>query len=180
MADNETPFDPFGEVVNLVAVPIAAAIRSVEQFRHAADEFMRGVENFNATMENLNETAARVNAMLNELEEPVRVLIPQVTRTVKTADEISQKVAALPVDPAEFMRAMMDLSARLAPLAQMAESASGMFGLRLPGFGRAAPVTEPEPAPPPAPAKKAATKSSTAKKATAKKSTAKKSTSSRR
>ena len=40
-------------------------------------------------MENLNEAAMRINAFLAEVEEPVRAIIPQVTRTVKAADEIT-------------------------------------------------------------------------------------------
>ena len=38
-------------------------------------------------MENLNETAARVNRLLNDFEEPIRAMLPQLTRTVKMADE---------------------------------------------------------------------------------------------
>ncbi|MEJ7721416.1 MAG: hypothetical protein WKF58_13720 [Ilumatobacteraceae bacterium] len=50
-------------------------------------------------------------------------------------------MANFPVDVADFMRSMMELSKRLAPLVGLAESAGGMFGLRIPGFGmgRAAP-----------------------------------------
>ncbi|MDQ3176988.1 MAG: hypothetical protein M3Q72_05490 [Actinomycetota bacterium] len=140
--------DPFSDMVGLVAGPIAAGIRSIEQLRRGVDEFLRGVENFNATMENLNETAARINRLLGDIEEPVRAAMPQISRTVRTADDISQRMANFPVDVAEFMRSMMELSKRLAPLVGLAESAGGMFGLRIPGFGmgRAAPSPPPPPA----------------------------------
>ncbi|MEJ7721415.1 MAG: hypothetical protein WKF58_13715 [Ilumatobacteraceae bacterium] len=75
--------DPFSDMVGLVAGPIAAGIRSIEQLRRGVDEFLRGVENFNATMENLNETAARINRLLGEIEEPVRAAMPQISRTVR-------------------------------------------------------------------------------------------------
>jgi len=146
--------DPFSDMVGLVAGPIAAGIRSIEQLRRGVDEFLRGVENFNATMENLNETAARINRLLGDIEEPVRTAMPQITRTVKTADDLSQRMANFPVDVADFMRSMMELSKRLAPLVGLAESAGGMFGLRIPGFGvgRAAPSPPPRPAAEPEPA----------------------------
>jgi len=146
--------DPFSDMVGLVAGPIAAGIRSIEQLRRGVDEFLRGVENFNATMENLNETAARINRLLGDIEEPVRTAMPQITRTVKTADDLSQRMANFPVDVADFMRSMMELSKRLAPLVGLAESAGGMFGLRIPGFGmgRAAPSPPPPPAAEPEPA----------------------------
>ena len=58
---------------------------------------MRGLENFNSTMENLNETAARVNRLLNDFEEPIRAMLPQLTRTVKMADDLSMRLAT-PID----------------------------------------------------------------------------------
>ena len=54
---------------------------------------MRGLENFNTTMANLNETAARVNRLLNDFEEPIRAMLPQLTRTVKMADDLSKRLA---------------------------------------------------------------------------------------
>ena len=48
-------------------------------------------------MTNLNETAQRVNRLLNDVEEPVRAMIPQVTRTVKLADELSARLSG-PID----------------------------------------------------------------------------------
>ena len=137
-------------------------IRSFEQLRKGADELMRGLENFNATMENLNETAARVNRLLNDFEEPMRAMLPQLTRTVKMADELSLRLATpidqvdpradpagrhartrrccarCPTDLGQFMEVINDLVRRMSPLAQIAEQAGGMFGLRIPGLSRQA------------------------------------------
>ncbi len=79
--------DPFSDMINLFAAPLAGTIRSFDQFRKGVDEFLRGVENFNRTMENLNETAERINVLLAEVEEPIKAAIPRVTRAVKAADE---------------------------------------------------------------------------------------------
>lgn len=192
--------DPFADVISLVAGPIAAVIRSFDQLRKGADELMRGLENFNSTMTNLNETAERVNRLLNDFEEPVRAMIPQLTRTVKLADEMSMRLAtpidqvvpgltrladtlnspvlrSMPTDLGQFMEVINDLSKRMSPLAQIAEQAGGLFGLRIPGLGTrpttpaAAPVVATA-APAPAPAKKAAARRAPAKRAPAKKQAA--------
>ena len=65
--------------------------------RHGTDELIKGMENFNRTMQNLNETAERVNDLLNEFEQPVRAILPQVTRTVNLAEELATRVSG-PVD----------------------------------------------------------------------------------
>lgn len=164
-----TRTDPFADVISLVAGPIAAVVRSFDQLRKGADELMRGFENFNRTMSNLNETAERVNRMLNDLEEPVRAMVPQIRRTVDAAESISARLAgplddvipglqrladtlnspvlrSLPTDLGQFMGVINDLSHRLGPLGQFAEQAGKMFGLR--------PPTRPEPPPAKAPARK--------------------------
>ena len=84
-------------------------------------------------------------------------MLPQITRTVKLADEVSKRLAAplenvipgldrlaatldspvlrsLPTDLGQFMEVINDLGRRMSPLAQIAEQAGSMFGLRIPGF----------------------------------------------
>ena len=215
MADN----DPLADVFTLLSAPLAGTVRSFEQFRRGVDEFLRGVENFNTTMENLNETAERINGLLADVEEPIRAAVPQVTRTVKAADEMMQVVAgpAMAVAPGlqrlsetlanpafqqmpnqlgQMTELLSEVTNRLAPLGQLAESAGGMFGLRIPGFGGAtnrpaapAPATsvmEPEPDPDPARRSRttrtttAARKSAAKKKSAARKSAAKKKSAARK
>ena len=200
MADS----DPLSQMFSLFAAPLSATVQSFEQFRKGVEQFQRGVENFNRAMENLNETAERVNTLLAEIEEPIRAAVPQVTRTVKAADEMMKIVAgpAIAVAPGlqvlaetlnnPAMRQMphqitqmndvlSEVTARLAPLGHVAESASGLFGgFKLPGFGGSA---QPKPAPavvvpntpdPEKIKKTAARKRATKKTAARKKTTAKK------
>jgi ABC-type transporter Mla subunit MlaD len=206
--------DPFSDMISMVAGPIAAVIRSFDQLRKNAEELRRGLENFNATMDNLNQTATRVNRLLNDFEEPIRAMLPQLTRTVKLADDWSKRISgpmdqvipgltrlaetlnspvmtAFPTDLGRFMEVINDLTRRMTPLGQLAEQASGLFGLRIPGLSprpATAPAEPPATAAAPsaterpatatrkAPAKKRAAKKAPAKKrATARKSAAKKS-----
>jgi hypothetical protein len=220
--DQQQRHDPLGDVINLIAAPIAGGIRSVEQFRRGVDELFRTIDNLNTTLATINEAAARVNRFMSDVEEPVRAILPQLTRTVKAADELMEVVGGparrmapnlvqivdtlgspafttLPTQLSDFMRVMGDVSRRLGPLAQFAESAGGMFGFRLPGSSRSTPPPAPEPTPLPAAplarsprptttrsatgtsatgtsaTKKAATKKAATKKAATKKAAAKKS-----
>ena len=199
--------DPFSDVISMFAAPIAAVIRSFDQLRRGSDELMKGFENFNTTMANLNETAQRVNRLLDDFEEPVRAMLPQMTRTVKLADELASRLStpleqvipglsrladtlnspvlrAMPTDLGQFMSVVNDLGRRLSPLTQMAEQASGLFGLRFPGFGSSASKSTAAPAPAPAPtaatvsagddARKAAPKKAAPKKAAPRKAAASK------
>jgi ABC-type transporter Mla subunit MlaD len=150
-----TRSDPFADVISLVAGPISAVIRSFDQLRKGADELMRGLENFNTTMTNLNETAQRINGLLNDFEEPVRAMLPQVRRTIDAAESMSTQLSGpindvipglnrlaetlnspvlqtMPADLGEFMNVINDLSSRLGPLGQFAEQAGKVFGLRPP------------------------------------------------
>lgn len=204
MADDRT--DPLADLFTLFAAPVSGTVRSIEQFRKGVDEFLRGVENFNRTMENLNETTERINALVADIEEPIRAAVPQITRTVKAADEMMQVVsgpaiavapglhrlaetlaapafAQLPSQMALFSDVIGELSKRLGPLTQFAESAGGLFGgFRVPGSrpssasSRTPPAEIVETAPPPAPARTR----TPAKRAAAKKSAAKKTSASSR
>ena len=207
MADQTGRTDPFSDIISLVAGPIAAVIRSFDQLRKGSDELMKGLANFNRTMTTLNDTAERVNGLLNDIEQPVRAIVPQVTRTVKFADDFSSRlsgpleqvipglvklsdtlnspvISALPNELTGFVDAINDLVRRLSPLGQIAESAGGLFGLRLPGMSRSTSTPAAPPPPvvvPPAPvaehpaAKKSAARKTAAKKSAARKTVAKKS-----
>lgn len=155
MADARS--DPLADLFTLFAAPLSGAVRSLEQFRKGVDEFLRGVENFNRTMENLNETTERINSLLADVEAPIRAAVPQITRTVKAADELMQVVsgpamavapglnrlaevlaapsfAQLPSQIGQFSDLLAEVSNRLSPLTQFAESAGGLFGgFRVPG-----------------------------------------------
>jgi hypothetical protein len=162
--------DPFADLISLAAGPIAAVIRSFELLGRGTEELMKGVENFNKTMSNLNETAERVNRLLNDFEEPIRAMLPQVTRTVKLADEMATRLSTpidevipglsrlaqtldspvlrtFPTDLGQFMDVVNDLGRRMSPLAQIAEQAGGLFGLRIPGFGGGSSAPKPAAAP---------------------------------
>ena len=182
-----TTSDPLGDVINLLAAPLASGIRSYEQFRRGVDDLFRTVENLNTTMENLNESAERVNRLLADVEEPIRAMVPRLTRTITTADELLDTVGGpaiqiaetlsspafrvLPQRLDEFVGIMGDVSRRLGPLTSFAETAGGMFGLRRPTT-----VAEPDPSATEPAAMKPAQKQTAAKKTAQKRAARKRAT----
>lgn len=162
------------------ANPIAAVGKSLEQFRRAVDDLLRAVEVFTDTMDTLNHVAGRVNRLLDDVEEPIRTIVPQISATVKLADGMVNQLidpveritpllsmvsdtlgaasfSRLPEQLGEFVDALGDVSKRLAPLGQMLDSAGGLFRMgplrNLLGVAGLpdAPVPPPPPPPPPAP-----------------------------
>ncbi len=204
MAESSVP--GLGDLFALVGSnnPFASIGKSIEQFRRGVEGFLVSVENFNQTMETLNGVAARVSTLLDEIEGPVRALMPQITRSIKASEAMINQLsgpvdkvapglsrlaetlgspvfANMPTDIGTFLDTLGDLARRMQPLAQMAESAGGLFGLRplqalRSGTGRPTtppPVAAPAPPPPP-PAPIPVAKKTTAKKTAAKKTAAKK------
>jgi len=191
--------DGLADVINLIAAPIAGGIRTVEQLRRGIDDAFRAIDNLNTTIENLNQAAIRINRFMTEVEPAVQALIPQITRTVEAAEQITtmlegpvratapniEKVVNALGSPGflTLPNQLGELMQRLTPLAQLAENAGGLFGgFRLPGMGGARPAAPPAAAatapPSPAPPAPVEIKQPTAKptnKPAAKKSPSKKS-----
>lgn len=204
MTDSSSASAPLPGIGDLLVLlggsnPFSGIGKALSQFQRGVGDFLNAVENFNATMEQMNEITRRVNRLLDDVEPPIRALMPQVTRTLQNADTMMAQMNALPKDIGEVMALLAEMARRLQPLGQLAESAGGLLGFRqfgnlLPG-GRGTPsapepapsttrgrgllarTLDPSPPPPPtraAPAKKAAAKKTAAKKAPAKKAAAKK------
>jgi hypothetical protein len=161
--------DGLADVINLLAAPIAGGIRTVEQMRRGIDEVIRTIDNLNTTIENLNEAAIRINRFMAEVEPAVLALLPQISRTVQAADQITSllegPVRATAPNVEKIVNALGspgfltlpnqvgELMQRLTPLAQLAENAGGLFGgFRLPGMGGGRPAGPTPPAARPAPA----------------------------
>jgi len=204
MSQNTPP--GFGDLFGLFggSNPFGAVTKSIGQFQRGVSDFLCAVENFNKTMEQMHGVAVRVNSLLDTIDEPIRALVPQVSKTIKSADAMVDQLAgpiervapglakladvlaapaltSFPTDLTEFMQVLSDLARRLQPLGQIAESAGSMFGLRALTAMRPSTPEPPKPVPPPPattvstpPVKKAAVKKAAVTKAPAKKGTVKK------
>ena len=133
--------------------PFSVVTKSIGQFQRGVSDFLSAVENFNKTMEQMHVMANRVNSLLDTVEEPIKSLVPQISRTIRTADAMVEQLSApidrvapglstladvlasptltaMPKELADFMAVLSELARRLQPLGAMAESAGSMFGLR--------------------------------------------------
>ena len=95
MADNSTPglADLMGLFGN--SNPLSSISKSIAQFQRGVTQFLDSVEKFNETMEELNGVARRVNSLLDTVEEPIKAFVPQITRTIKTADALVDQLLSL-------------------------------------------------------------------------------------
>jgi hypothetical protein len=159
--------------------PLSLIGKSINQFQAGISNFLHSIENFNETMEQMNGVAKRINTMLDDLEPVVKAAVPQLTRTLKAADEMVESMSVpiervapalmrlsetlsspvltdFPRDLGQFIEMFGDVARRMQPLGQLAETAGGFFGLNPLAALRSAtsppPRQAPRPASPPPPA----------------------------
>ena len=182
--------------------PLASVTKTIDQFKRGVNDFLAAVENFNETIQTINGLAVRVSNLMDEVEEPIRAMMPQVTRSIRVTDAMINQIsgpiervapgisrladtlgspvfASMPDEIAGFLETLGDVAGRLQPLTQLAENAGSLFGLRPFGGLRSASRSAATPAPPvparaPARAPEPAPVREPAKKAAPKKAPAKK------
>ena len=182
--------------------PLTAMSKSVDQFRTGVNAFIEVVQTFRQTMDNLNAITVRVNRLLDDVEEPMRAVLPQITTSAETASrmiatlrEPVERVAPglnlladtlanplltdLPRRMAETMDVVSALPKALGPLGQMADLAGGFFGgarsfSAMPRASRPSSAPVPASAAPPRPAEPASAARATTEKAATKKAATKK------
>ena len=119
------------------ASPVLAIGRMVETVMQVTGDIVQSIGTFNDTMTELNKVARRVNALLDEIEGPVAEIVPlvqasakQAKSTLKKVDGVINQIGTLPADVTKAVSTLGDLAGRLGPLAQFAEVAGGMFGMK--------------------------------------------------
>ena len=120
MSDSQ-PVNPLEQLMALVSAldPIDLASRAVDASRRTTDSLLLILENFASTVDNLNRTTTRINSLLDEVEEPLRRIMPQVGGAINAAASLGKIAVTLG-----------DLTKRLGPLTSLAESAGGLFGFK--------------------------------------------------
>ena len=119
------------------ASPVMAIGRMVETVMQVTGDIVQSIGTFNDTITELNKVAHRVNALLDEIEGPAAEIVPLVLATAKQAkstlkkvDGVLNQIGTLPADVTKAVSTLGDLAGRLGPLAQFAEAAGGMFGVK--------------------------------------------------
>ena len=117
--------------------PVMAIGRMVETVMQVTGDIVQSIGTFNDTLTEINKVARRVNALLDEIEGPVAEIVPlvqssakQAKSTLKKVDGVINQIGTLPADVTKAVSTLGDLAGRLGPLAQFAEVAGGMFGMK--------------------------------------------------
>jgi methyl-accepting chemotaxis protein len=117
--------------------PLVTAGKILETVVTMSSEMIQSVSTFNDTMLEMNRMVHRVNSLLDEIEGPVRQVVPlvegsltQAKGTLKKVDAVLGQIGSLPSDVAKAVTTLGDLASRLGPLAQFAETAGGLFGIK--------------------------------------------------
>ena len=101
--------------------PIDLASRAVDASRRTTESLITILESFASTVDNMNRTTMRINGLLDEIEEPLRRIMPQVGTAMNAAASLG-----------EIATSLTELTKRLGPLTSIAESAGGLFGFKPP------------------------------------------------
>lgn len=117
--------------------PVNAAGKVFETVVSMSAEMIQTVATFNDTMLEMNRMVHRMNSLLDEIEGPVRQVVPlmeaslsQAKGTMKKVDAVIGQIGSLPSDVAKAVSTLGELATRLGPLAQFAETAGGIFGIK--------------------------------------------------
>lgn len=118
--------NPIEQLLALAASldPIDLATKAVDASRRTTESVIQILENFAAAVDNLNRTTARVNALLDDVEAPLRRVMPQVGAALNAAASLG-----------EIATTLGDITRKLGPLSLFAENAGGIFGLKPPWSG---------------------------------------------
>ncbi len=120
-SEGSTSHNPIEQLLALVAMvdPIDFATKAVDSTKRTTEALITILENFASTVDNLNKTTTRVNSLLDEVEEPLRRLMPQMGMAMNTLATMGDVAIQLG-----------ELSKRLGPLTTLAENAGGLFGFK--------------------------------------------------
>lgn len=118
MAASDNPID---KLINLVvnADLLSIGSQGIDTARRSLDGLIDTAENFAKTMDNLNATTTRINALLDEIEEPLKRVLAQMGTGLGVMADVGDNAAAL----AELLK-------RLSPLTSLAEGATSLLGGR--------------------------------------------------
>jgi len=102
-----SPLDGVNELIKSLGLdnPLATGAKAVDQARRSVDALIASMELFVQSMDNINQVAARVNRLLDDIEGPLRQMIPHVSGALSALQRLSEATSGL-----------NDLARRLGPL----------------------------------------------------------------
>lgn len=86
--------------VELATKVITEGGKTLDQGRRSVELLLQTLENTAETMKNLNSAATRINSLLDEIEGPLRAVMPQVGFALQTMAAMGNLVGIKPQKPA--------------------------------------------------------------------------------
>jgi ABC-type transporter Mla subunit MlaD len=85
--------------------PVTSGAKAVDQARRTVESLISAMELFVQSMDNMNQVASRVNRLLDDIEGPMRQVMPHVNGALGAVNKL-----------ADMSGALTELSKRLGPL----------------------------------------------------------------
>jgi len=85
--------------------PVSSGAKAVDQAKRTVESLISAMELFVQSMDNMNQVASRVNRLLDDIEGPMRQVMPHVNGALGAVNKL-----------AEMSGALTELSKRLGPL----------------------------------------------------------------
>ena len=113
--------NPLEQLIQLLTLvdPIEFAGKAIDVSRRTTESLISIIENLAVTVDNLNRTTTRINSLLDDVEEPLKRVMPQVGNAMNAVASLGEAATQL-----------TELSKKLGPLTTLAENAGGLFGFR--------------------------------------------------
>lgn len=86
--------------VELATKVIVEGGRTIEQSKRSVELLLQTLENTAETMKNLNAAATRINSLLDDIEGPLRAVLPQVGFALQTMAAMGNMMGIKPQKPA--------------------------------------------------------------------------------
>ena len=93
--------------------PVTSGAKAVDQAKRTVESLISAMELFVQSMDNMNQVASRVNRLLDDIEGPMRQVMPHVNGALGAVNKL-----------AEMSGALTELSKRLGPLMAFMPQAS--------------------------------------------------------
>ena len=110
--DDESASSPFAGLEDIIALllainPVELATKviteggkTLDQGRRSVELLLQTLENTAETMKNLNSAATRINSLLDDIEGPLRAVMPQVGFALQTMAAMGNLMSIKPQKPA--------------------------------------------------------------------------------
>ncbi len=129
MAASQDRSEFISELINLLAGPVTAGVKKAGEANRKRMEIQEHVEHLVGELQHTIAVGQRLVRLLDDIEEPLRAALPQLTRAADLLGRILDEAPDdLPTKLRSSAESLTKLADGLGPLMLLAQGAAGMFG----------------------------------------------------